>query len=75
MPDESENEMKTCIHTTIRGGFPITVVGNICRAEPDVGLPNPYVDGLEVWTKRGRPADFLHLTEAELQQLEEKLLS
>ena len=43
------------IETTIRNGLPVIVSGVVYRAEPDVGLMRPYVEGIEVMFMSGHP--------------------
>jgi len=64
--------MKTQVEVRVRKvrrGFPFIVKGNLCPAEPDVGLMEEYFDDVEFLTNRGRPADFLCLTDVEEQAL------
>ena len=61
------------IQTTIRRGFPVVVKFYSCPAEPDVGIQYPYVEIDEVLTMKGKSADFLKLTDAELSEIEEKV--
>lgn len=42
------------LETTVLGGLPITVEYSVCGAEPDVGIPNPYVDDWSVVAIAGR---------------------
>jgi len=40
---------------TIVGGLPVIVTGEICRAEPDVGIMNEYIDDVEFFWTNGKP--------------------
>jgi len=60
------------VEATTRDGFPVIVKGRVCPPEPDVGLDTQYLDWMEVQTIKGKPADFLKLSERELRELEAK---
>jgi len=64
----SKNQM-TQIETTVRRGFPVVVTGRFVEAEPDVGFMTAGFEDLAVCTLKGRSADFLRLTERELDEL------
>ena len=36
------------MNSTIRGGLPVEVTGRRCRAEPDVGISQPFIEDLQV---------------------------
>jgi hypothetical protein len=65
---------KVSVETTVRRGFPVIVKGHLCPAEPDVGLMSEGVEDMEVLTLNGKPADFLKLTERELEKLADDFL-
>ena len=56
-------------HLTVRRGFPAIFRAKVNPAEPDVGIFSRYVDDYEVLTTKGKPADFLRLTESEIDTL------
>lgn len=45
--------------SSVCGGFPVKVSGLLCPAEPDVGIPQPYFDDIQIFTLKGKPAGFL----------------
>lgn len=68
------NNQLTQIETTVRRGFPVVVTGRFVEAEPDVGFMTAGFEDLTVRTLKGRSADFLRLTERELDELAGELM-
>ena len=54
-----------------RRGFPLLVAGLVRPAEPDIGIMTEYIDDndLLITTLRGRPANWLWLTPAEMASI------
>ena len=62
------------IETTINGGLAVLARGNVCDAEPDVGLMEKFVDGLEVTFLNGYPVPF-ELTDKDDQRVVNELVA
>ncbi len=43
----------------VAGGFPVTVIATMQRAEPDVGIMGDYAEEFEILTRKGMPAPFI----------------
>ena len=43
------------IETTIKDGLPVYASGEVCSAEPDVGIMSQFVEDLEVVFRSGYP--------------------
>lgn len=60
---------KFSVGATVKGGFPVMVVGLIAPAEPDVGYPERYIADFEIKTLKGKDAGFLNLGKSDVAQL------
>lgn len=58
---------------TVRRGFPLRARALIALAEPDVGLPAPYISDLQLITLLGKDIGFLRLNVDELHRVEEQV--
>ncbi len=58
---------------TVRRGFPLRARARIAPAEPDVGLPMPYISDLQLTTLLGKDIGFLRLNADELHRVEEQV--
>lgn len=47
--------MPTC-ETTVLGGLPVTIEYTMSPAEPDVGIPSPYISDWHITHIKNRPA-------------------
>lgn len=63
--------MKSECEVFIRGGFPLRVKYNACPAELDVGIMRAYAEVDEILTLKGKSAEFLRFTDAEMREIEE----
>ena len=61
------------IETTIRNGLPVRASGNVCRAEPDVGIMSKFVEDLEVCFLSGHPVPY-ELSDEDDQRIVQELL-
>lgn len=60
-------------NVTVRRGFPLRARARIAPAEPDVGLPMPYISDLQLTTLLGKDINFLLLNADELHHVEEQI--
>ena len=61
------------IETTIKGGLPVIASAIVYRAEPDVGLMGPHVEGIEVCFLSGHPVPF-ELSDEDDQRIADELV-
>ena len=61
------------IETTIRGGLPVLASAEVHRAEPDVGVMGPYVEGIEVTFLSGHPIPF-EISDKDDQRIADELV-
>ena len=62
------------IETTIRNGLPVIASGIVYRAEPDVGIMGPHVEGIEVTFLSGHPVPF-DLSDEDDQRIVDELVA
>ena len=62
------------IETTIRGGLPVIVRGEIARAEPDVGIMSDSVDDYEVFWLGGTVGCRLPISDEDEYRITQDLL-
>ena len=63
------NPCNVTFDSTVCGGFPVEVRAGISPPEPDVGLCGYWVSDMEIFTRRGKPANFLKISEADDDRL------
>lgn len=61
------------LETTVKGGFPVIVVGHVEPPDRSVGYNNPYLCDVAVYTQDWHSADFLKLSKQEMERVKDEL--
>lgn len=76
-----DEQMNVSFETTILGGLPVYVQGNVAPPEPDVGIFHYYVYDYEIFWASGKKlrnipnSMYERMTEDEIDDLKEEILT